>query len=280
MSEDSDVCLKQFSDKSRKMALDMKTSANSPCNMYVDLLSCASLRIAEEDWNSLVNSDIKLGVQVGLLLLKNNKELEAVLAATQERYEEQKERADQFEMQLKTFVNLEKQIEDLTLKYALLIDDCECYKNKNTSLWKRVEQLERDCELYLEQICSLRREEGADEEPNTVLDKDIFSNRFFKSAGYIDSSRSEGCKLPTDSVRNENYGFKQRKIELENDIEALDATEPVSLKNSFVPSYCKINEQHTNVLTNNNPTVRHYHEIFAEMFAKIQSTKRELSYET
>jgi len=30
----------------------------SPCNMYVDLFSCASLRIGEDDWNSLVNSGI------------------------------------------------------------------------------------------------------------------------------------------------------------------------------------------------------------------------------
>ena len=30
----------------------------SPCNMYVDLFSCASLRIGEDDWSSLVNSGI------------------------------------------------------------------------------------------------------------------------------------------------------------------------------------------------------------------------------
>ena len=39
-------------------------------------------------------SDIKLAVQVGLLLLRNNKELEMVLEATEKQYEEQKLRAD------------------------------------------------------------------------------------------------------------------------------------------------------------------------------------------
>ena len=38
------------------MSLEIKNSSGSPCDMYVDLFSCASLRIGEEDWNSLVNS--------------------------------------------------------------------------------------------------------------------------------------------------------------------------------------------------------------------------------
>ena len=38
--------------------------------------------------------DVKLAVQVGLLLLRNNKELETVLEATEKQYEEQKLRAD------------------------------------------------------------------------------------------------------------------------------------------------------------------------------------------
>ena len=38
--------------------------------------------------------DVKLAVQVGLLLLRNNKELETVLEATEKQYEEQKIRAD------------------------------------------------------------------------------------------------------------------------------------------------------------------------------------------
>ena len=38
--------------------------------------------------------DAKLAVQVGLLLLRNNKELEAVLEVTEKQYEEEKSRAD------------------------------------------------------------------------------------------------------------------------------------------------------------------------------------------
>ena len=39
-------------------------------------------------------TDIKLAAQVGLLLLRNNKELELVLDATQKEYEEQHMRAE------------------------------------------------------------------------------------------------------------------------------------------------------------------------------------------
>ena len=50
--------------------------------------------------------DAKLAVEVGLLLLRNNKELEAVLQATERQYEEEKSRADVRNGKLILFRNL------------------------------------------------------------------------------------------------------------------------------------------------------------------------------
>uniref|UniRef100_A0A7M6DS56 Uncharacterized protein n=1 Tax=Clytia hemisphaerica TaxID=252671 RepID=A0A7M6DS56_9CNID len=269
---------------------------NTSYNSYVDLFSCASLRIAEDDWNSLVNSDVKLAVQVGLLLLRNNKELETVLEVTEKQFEEQKLRADHYENQVKNlnellnqqtdvYSSLETQILDLSNKYKQLLDDCGIYKKKNITLWRRVEWLEKECEEYLEEISFLKKEDTNSIAEESLECLDDRTPPSFENSDKVDTKLLNRF----ESILEENDLLKERILDLEHDNSILEEAIQRFDKNSSETGETKLSSVETfyyaspekNLAVEINsqsgvkatPTLQHYHELFAEIFQKIKMTR-------
>ena len=193
--------------------------------------------------------------------------------------------------QSEVYSSLETQIQDLSNKYKQLLDDCGSYKKKNSTLWRRVEWLEKECEEYLEEISFLKREDknSIAEESLECLDK--------CTPPSLENFDKEDDKLLSrfDLIIEENELLKERIFELEQDNLTLKGTiqkvnkgsetrETREAKISRVEPYYytapeknfaeEINAQSGVKVT---PTLQHYHELFAEIFEKIKMTRDDTS---
>lgn len=130
----------------------------------------ASLELDGEEWCHLIHTDANFAAQVGVYLLERSKDLEMIITATENAVNEQRERADHFEKQVKylrdtleiqtkTYDTFEKQMETLTKNYQQISEECRQYRERNKNLWKSVETLESKCEEYLNEIKSLKSKE-------------------------------------------------------------------------------------------------------------------------
>ena len=122
--------------------------------------------------------------------------------------------------QSEVYSSLETQIQDLSNKYKQLLDDCGSYKKKNSTLWRRVEWLEKECEEYLEEISFLKREDknSIEEESLECLDD--------CTPPSLEKLDKEDNKLLSrfDLILEENELLKERIFELEQDNLALKET--------------------------------------------------------
>lgn len=229
--------------------------------------------------------------------------------------------------QSKIYSSLEGQVEDLTLKYRQLMDDCQKYKDKNKMLWERVESLENECDGYLEEIKTLKDQIKTEENNSTSAMLTVYSQytKYRRNYSVPDEktsafSSSTSTHLPQKTktttsqiertvdnlllcgkIQTENQKLKERIEGLENQLNISKNSESrrsnstedndqlndvfycdnmnkpeLARQTSKTPAYFKYNKTNKNTLKENLeslPTVRHYHELFAEIFAKLKSTR-------
>ena len=115
--------------------------------------------------------------------------------------------------QTDTYSSLEVQIEDLSNKYSDLLEDCCKYRNKNNTLWRRVEWLEKECEEYLEEITLLK------EEKDNVVDWTIKQDEVEEEQLVVEEDEEENIQqqqqhhqehLKSDKTVVENTFLKEK----------------------------------------------------------------------
>ena len=200
--------------------------------------------------------------------------------------------------QTDTYSSLEVQIEDLSNKYSDLLEDCCKYRNKNNTLWRRVEWLEKECEEYLEEITLLK------EEKDNVVDWTIKQDEVEEEQLVVEEDEEENIQqqqqhhqehLKSDKTVVENTFLKEKLVhyeednkklldEIENLTNRLDKMNretyflktseehPYQNKSAYRP-YSEEKQDSTDVKV--TPTVQHYHEIFAAIFKRLKTVEKD-----
>ena len=206
-------------------------------------------------------------------------------------------------MQTDTYSSLEHQIEDLSRKYTVLLEDCSTYRKKNSTLWRRVEWLEKECEDYLEEITLLKDEKDnqpkfifENVEKDTELDTDIYEDDEDVYLGTSSYSNTQPQKIV-----DENHFLKEKLLLYEEDNAKLfeeveHLNKRLSNLNHFNSTKTSAEDQHHNKTNTTDstktvwfhseenkdlhdvkvtPTVQHYHEIFAAIFERLKTVEKE-----
>ena len=199
--------------------------------------------------------------------------------------------------QTDTYSSLEVQIDDLSNKYSDLLEDCGKYRNKNNTLWRRVEWLEKECEEYLEEITLLKEEkDNAGEwtmKPDEIQEEQI-EKEDEENVQQHQQQQQQQELLKSDKIVVENTFLKEKLFLYEEDnIKLMDEIEnltnrldkmsrdtyfmktseenPYQNKSSY-RSFAEEKNNSTDVKV--TPTVQHYHEIFAAIFKRLKTVER------